>query len=417
MARLLAPDMFGIMTIATMVMVILSLLSDLGLRQNIVQSRRGDDPVFLDTVWVVQIIRGFVLWLAAIALSVALYVANAHGLISSGSVYASSLLPLIIAVSSASAAILGFQSTKGAIAERALNQKRLVQIELLSQTVSLSLMIAIGLITGSIWSLVVGGLVASLTVTVLSHVWMPGHSNSFRWDQSALHELLRFGKWILISSVISVFASQGDRLVLGVYFDANVLGLFAIVLLIIRAIENGLYKLFAAVSLPVFSEIARERRTGLRAAYYKISLPSDLTSLFMVGLLGAAGQLIIQVLYDPRYSGAGDLLRILGLSLLTVRYGVAHQLYLAVGRPEYVSLINTVRFIALYVLVPMLYQAFGKSGVTWGIALHTRLTVPFVYYFNARLGLIDMRRELLALIALPLGFMTGSAIKLVSSML
>jgi O-antigen/teichoic acid export membrane protein len=58
MTRLLAPEMFGVIAIAMMVTVILSMLSDIGLRQNIVQSRRGDDPAFLDTAWVVQVVRG-----------------------------------------------------------------------------------------------------------------------------------------------------------------------------------------------------------------------------------------------------------------------------------------------------------------------------------------------------------------------
>ena len=47
------------MAIAVMVNVIASLLTDLGIRQNIVQERRGADPIFLDTAWTVQIIRGF----------------------------------------------------------------------------------------------------------------------------------------------------------------------------------------------------------------------------------------------------------------------------------------------------------------------------------------------------------------------
>ena len=44
MTRLLAPEMFGVMSIAIMVNVIASLLTDLGIKQNIVQSRRGEDP-------------------------------------------------------------------------------------------------------------------------------------------------------------------------------------------------------------------------------------------------------------------------------------------------------------------------------------------------------------------------------------
>ena len=45
MTRLLMPEMFGIISIAATVLFILHLLSDVGLRQNILQSPRGDDPV------------------------------------------------------------------------------------------------------------------------------------------------------------------------------------------------------------------------------------------------------------------------------------------------------------------------------------------------------------------------------------
>ena len=41
MTRLLVPEMFGVMAIAMMLVVVVNLLSDLGIRQSIVQSQRG----------------------------------------------------------------------------------------------------------------------------------------------------------------------------------------------------------------------------------------------------------------------------------------------------------------------------------------------------------------------------------------
>src|SRR5581483_9669453 len=61
LTRLLVPEMFGVMAIAQMVMVGLQLFSDVGLKQTIIQSGRGSDPAFLNTAWVVQILRGGVL--------------------------------------------------------------------------------------------------------------------------------------------------------------------------------------------------------------------------------------------------------------------------------------------------------------------------------------------------------------------
>ncbi len=63
MARLL---MLGIMAAATVSMV-LHILSDVGLRQNIIQSPNDDDAVFLNTVWTVQIVRGVILFTSKLA--------------------------------------------------------------------------------------------------------------------------------------------------------------------------------------------------------------------------------------------------------------------------------------------------------------------------------------------------------------
>ena len=412
MTRLLVPEMFGVMAIATMVTMVLALLSDIGLRQHIVQSRRGDDPAFLDTAWVVSIVRGGVLWLVALLLSIALYLADLGGMFPRKSVYSADVLPFVIAVSSLSALISGFQSTKMATAQRSFDQKRLTQIELIGQLAGLVVMIVVGVMSRSIWSLVAGGLVASLATAVLSHTWMSGHANRFRWEKNALRELIQFGKWIFVSSAVYVLAINGDRLLLGGFVDAHVLGLYAIATLIVGAIEGGLNKLFMAVSLPALSEIARNDPSKLREVYYKLCVPGDLLLLFLTGLLFAAGQLVIDLLYDPRYSAAGGMLQVLALSLFTVRYGVAQQVYLAVGIPRYLAVINVVRFVSLYALVPALYYLAGLQGAIWGVALHALATVPFIYLFNAKLGLNDFRLELMVMGALPAGFGCGYALNL-----
>jgi len=53
-----------------------------------------------------------------------------------------------------------------------------------------------------------------------------------------------------------------------------------------------------------------------------------------------------------------------------------------------------------------------NSMAIWGIALHALATVPFVYRFNAKLGMNDLRSELMVLVALPAGFLCGAALNL-----
>ena len=89
MTRLLVPQMFGIVAIATLVQICLAMFSDLGLNlKNVIQSKRGSDPAFLNTIWVTQIIRGVVLWFLALIISLLLFIANRVGIIPANSVYA-----------------------------------------------------------------------------------------------------------------------------------------------------------------------------------------------------------------------------------------------------------------------------------------------------------------------------------------
>jgi O-antigen/teichoic acid export membrane protein len=406
MTRLLAPEMFGLMAIVTMVMVVLSLLSDLGMHQHIVQSRRGDDPAFLDTVWVVQIARGAVLCLAMLLAAAGLHLGAAA--LPAGSAYASPLLPALIAVSGVSLLIAGFRSTRMASATRRFDQKRFVQVEVASQLAGLAVMVVAGLATGSIWALVAGGLAAALAATLLSHTWMSGHANRLRVDRGALPELIGFGKWIMLSSTLGALAANGDRLLLGGLVDAQTLGLYAIAMFIVAALEGTLTHLFVTVSLPAFSEVARSDPARLREVYYKLRLPGDLVMLFTAGALAAAGEALIGLLYDARYAAAGGMLQVLSLSLFTVRFGVAQQLYLALGAPRQVAMLNVVRLASLCCMLPALWWLGGMRTALWGIALHGLATLPLVFAFNARLGINDWRRELAVLAALPAGFAAGT---------
>src|SRR5262245_40959484 len=112
MTRLLVPDMFGVMAIATIVLIGLAMFSDLGLRPNIVQSRRGDDSDFLNTAWVVQILRGIILWLFAIGIAVVIALSGWLDIVPKARVYADPRLPYVIGILSVAVLINGFNSTK-----------------------------------------------------------------------------------------------------------------------------------------------------------------------------------------------------------------------------------------------------------------------------------------------------------------
>lgn len=408
MARLLVPEMFGIMMIATTLSVVLALFSDIGLRQNIIQSKRGQDPLFLDTAWTLQIVRGFVLFALTLLIAALAWLAQQRQWLPAGSTYAADELPAVLAVTGLSAVISGFQSTKVALAFRNFQQSKVALGELVAQSGGLLVMLLLGWWTGSIWSLVVAGLVSVLITTLLSHLWFVGPVNRPCWDRQALSELVSFGRWILLSSVVGVLAAQGDRIWLAGSLSAAELGIYAIAILLLGAMETAVQKFAAAVALPAFSEAVRaDNPLRLRHLYQRLRLLADFVLLFSCGFLCVAAPVLIGWLYDERYAQAGQMLSVLAWSLFMLRYVVAQQLWLALGQSKYLALDNLLRFAALWSLLPLLLALGGPEWAIWGVALHKLPTLLLVIWANRRLGFFSPGRELVVLPALLLGFAAG----------
>ncbi|WP_223432891.1 oligosaccharide flippase family protein [Pseudomonas sp. GL-B-26] len=408
MARLLMPEMFGIMMIAITVSLVLHMLSDVGLRQNIIQSPRGDDPVFLNTIWTVQIVRGFILFASTLLLAALAWYAQTLNLWSTNSTYAAPELPLVLAVTGFSAIIVGFQSTKVDLAVRTFQQKKVVLTEFASQVVGLLVMLGIGYFTRSIWSLVIAGLVQSMVNTLLGHFWFEGPSNRLQWERTALDELVGFGRWILLSSAVGVLAMYGDRVWFGGSMTASELGVYSIAVLILGAVQLALQKVVGAVALPAFSEASRTNDTvRLHALYYRLKLMLDLACLFLCGLFWTGSPLLISILYDERYAQAGNMMAILSLSFFTMRYMLANQVWIALGLTKYQAMDNIIRVVSLWVLLPLLLAIGGVKYAIWGAALYTFPTLILVFYVNCRLGMFSLKRELVVLPMLAVGALCG----------
>ena len=353
--------------------------------------------------------RGFILFAATLLVALFAWFAQSINLWAPDSTYAAPELPLVLALTGFSAVIYGFQSTKIDVAVRTFQQKKVVLAEFASQLAGLLVMLVIGYFTRSIWSLVGAGLVAALVSTLLGHFWFKGPANHLHWDRSALNELIVFGRWILLSSAVGVLAMHGDRIWFGGSMSATELGVYSIAVLILGALQTGVQRLAGAVALPAFSEAARNDDTvRLHALYYRFKLIIDLFLLFLTGLFLVISPLIISVLYDDRYAEAGTMMAVLSLSFFTLRYTLAHQVWIALGLTKYQAMDNIIRVISLWVLLRLLLAIGGVKYAIWGVALHTFPTLVLIVYVNRRLGLFNIKRELIVLPMLVVGALCGA---------
>ncbi len=403
LTRLLVPEMFGVIAMATTVMVGLAMFSDLGLKQNVVQSNRGDDADFLNTGWATQIIRGGLLSTVALVLALLVFAAKQTGLVPDGSVYADERLPAVIGVSSVTMAIAGFESTKLLEASRGLSLRRATKIDVAAQIAGLLVIAGWAFLDRSVWALVAGSVCSAVVRTILSHTWLPGVSNRWQWDQAAFREIIQFGKWMFLSSTLGFFANCGDRLLLGGMIDATQLGLYSIALLMFGSIEASLSKLMSDVSFPALSEVVRQRPGALKEIYYRFHVLFTSLAYFSAGFLMISGQSLARLLYDYRYADAGWMLQILAAILLTVPFRLAAQAVLSLGMPRLFFNTIAIRLVALFAATPIGFYSFGLPGALAGVVLSHFSYLPTIALYQIRYGIFDIRRELLLLPVIVVG--------------
>lgn len=329
-AKLLAPEAFGLIAIVNTILVGVSLFSDIGLKQVVIQRKEELTAEFLNTIWVMQIIRGAAIWTVAfLAVCVLLFIQNTGVVLTN--VYANPLLPYLTLFAALSALIDGFNSTKMIAASRYMNVGRINLIGIVSQVLSLTIIVLIAKITASPWALVFGTVSGALFQCIASHYFLLGINNSYFFDKKLVLSVLRRGRWILLSSPLTFLELNGAVLILGIYLGANDLGLFMIAFLIIGVVHLMSQNLAGSIFFPGFSECLRQNPGGVDALYRRFQLVSDAIIVTAAGGLFAAGPSIVALLFDHRYALTGEILSLLAIGLFGVRYCVIEQLINAYG--------------------------------------------------------------------------------------
>ena len=303
LTRLLFPEAFGLMALASVFQQGLGMLSDIGVGPSIVQNKRGDDPDFLATAWTMQVIRGFTLFLCMCALA---YPASL--------MYDQPLLLPILIMLGLTSIIQGFQSIGISTASRKMLLGRLTLIDLVSQSVGIVVMVVWAYYSRDVWALVGGGIAGGLVRVALGHRILGSAGNRFHFERSAAKEIFHFGKWIFLATAMTYFGGRGLTLVQGALVPIEVLGMLSIAGMLAAFAVGLIQKIGASVLFPAFADIHRERPEKLRqylsesrAKLFWLSAPCFTTLILFAKPL-------ISLLYDDRYRDAGIYLSVLAVN-------------------------------------------------------------------------------------------------------
>ena len=303
LARLLFPEAFGLMALASVFLLGIGMFSDIGINASIVHSKRGEEEQFLNTAWTIKILRG--LAIALVACLVAWPLAQFY--------QQPVLFPLLCALSS-TAILQGLSSTAVATQNRNLQFRRIIVIDLTRDILTTTITISFALWWESVWALAAGAIAGDLIRTLLSHWLLPSHRLRFRLERRSVSEILRFGRWILLATLVNFIGGHGLPLIQGYLVSIQTLGLLAIAKTFAHAIEELASKLMNSVAFPALSRLFREQPENLGGVIRKVRVISNALTVSAFLLLSAIANPLIDLLYDPRYREAGDFLKVLAIN-------------------------------------------------------------------------------------------------------
>jgi len=358
-AKLLFPEAFGLMALVTVFVQGLTLFSDIGIGPSIIQSRRGEELVFLNTAWTIQVVRGLILWLVSVA-----------GAGPFAAWYEQPQLASLIPVAALGSIISGFTSTRIFTASRKISLARITLLEFVGQTAGLVSMLVWCWFSRDVWAIVYGGLIGAAVKTLLSHVALVGERNRLTFDREAARELMHFGRWVFISTALSFLAAQVDRLMLGKFVPLDKLGVYSIAMNLAWLTPMIGGNLAAGVLFPLLAHHSRtDARAYERAIYSARSLLLDGT-LFMLAGLALLAPAFFHLLYDRRYEEAAWMAQLLTLPIWVSMLMIsADRAVLAVGESSTLAVSNAAALVGKLAACSLGFYLGGLPGFIMGLAV------------------------------------------------
>jgi lipopolysaccharide exporter len=369
LTRILRPEAYGTITLLISIVFVVEMLSDIGVTIFIVRDKNGEEPRYLNTAWTIRLVRhslnSTILFLCAPLIATSFY--DTPGLVAPLRVFSLWFL------------ILGLESMSFALAIRRRQSHILMYSELSATVLSAAFTVVYCLRSRDYWGIVYGTLLNRLLLTLLSHAFFRDFRPKLQFDRHAAGEMLRFTRFTVPSSWLTLALSQFDKMVFLRLFDLHLLGVYGVAAGIAGSIEALIYKISEMVLYPRLAHAFRDDRDNFSLKYYTENTKLFATILIVPAAIGGAARLIIAVLYDPRYAQAGMILQAFMVrALLLSLASPAEDLLIAAGEYQVILHGNILR--AIWVVAASLtgYHFFGFTGFLYGVSLSG--APPLIYY-------------------------------------
>lgn len=354
LARILAPEAFGLIALATTLGGLVEIFADLGLEIGLIRDPDADRSDY-DTAWTLQVLIGVgvAAVMALLAGPAAVYFRDAR-------------VEMVVYALAVSKIVASFTNIRIVDFRKHLEFDREFRLMVTVRLLSVAATLVCALVWRSYWALVGGIFARSALIVILGYIMVP------YWPRLTLvrfAKIMVFSRWLLVSGLIVGLNQRVSNLILGRLINVESLAFYNLADEVSSLVTTEVHAPVRRALYPGYAKIANDR-TKLSSAYVEVFSLLALVSLPLVVGVALLGQQLVLLLLGSKWATAGPLLQILCVAGIFRCFNTGGGLvYLVMGRPHYAT---GMAFFRLCTLAPSLYfatRSYGVNGAAWAVAV------------------------------------------------
>lgn len=388
LARILAPNDFGLMGIALLIMASLESFSETGFQTALIQKKENIRS-YLDSAWTILILRGFILF--GILFFIAPY----------ASIFfeAPEAKP-IIQVIGFTVLLHAFSNIGIVYFQKELEFNKQFVYQLSITLADFIVVIFAALILKNVWALVLGLLAGNLIGLIMSYKIHP-YRPRLNFDFGKAKELFGFGKWILGSSILAFLVSNGDNIIVGKLLGVTALGYYQLAYRISIMPATQITHVISQVAFPAYSKL-QDNLPILRKAYLNTFQLTAFLSFPTSGFIFILASDFTMIFLGEKWMPIVPVMQILVIWGLMLSIGsMIGTLWLSVGKPQMVTFLQVAKLVILAILIYPFIIWWGISGAALAVVIAAFIPT-LIAYFEAAKTINYHISNLSYLIAIPL---------------
>lgn len=397
LANLLAPDDFGLMGIAMLVIGLVTSFTQTGFISALVQNKRGLERTYLDTAWTVEVGRG--LGVAALMVLGAPLVGEFFGAPEATDL--TRVLALGLAIS-------GLTNTGVVSFDKDLEFQRRFLYRATPHVVELVVGVILALMWRNAWALAWAWVAGRAALTIASYVTHP-HRPRLRFDTAAARSMFGFGIWTLASQVLLYFTLNIDDIAVGRIINPLALGLYQMAYTMSQLTTTEITSVVNQVAFPAYSNVQDQPARLARAYSNTLQLISVAAWPMAAGLYFVGPAAIETFLGDDWLPMVPAFNVLLLWGLIRSVAATTGPLLRGAGRPSILTRIQAAHLVLLAILIYPMTSTWGVVGAAWATVVAAVIPDIFAMWITSRVSTAPLSSIARALVipAIAAGLMLG----------